>query len=75
MFFGMMFGRFLCMMLSLDMMPVSNVRVMAGCFVVALFIVLRRLDVVFRGVLVMFGCLFVMFCAFVCRHLSRTPSR
>jgi len=72
MLFGMMFGRFLCMVLGLEMMPVSNVRVMGSRFVVALLILLSGFVMMFRGLLVMIGCFFVMFCAFVCRHLPST---
>jgi hypothetical protein len=70
MFFGVMFGRLLCMVFGMNVMPMSDVRVMARRLMFAFLIIPSRLLVMFRGVLVMFGCFFVMFCAFVCRHLQ-----
>lgn len=72
MLFGMMFGGFLCMVLSLEMMPVSDVCVMASRFVVALLVPLSGFLMMFSGVLMMLSCFFVMFCTFVCRHLPST---
>jgi hypothetical protein len=71
MLFGMNFGGFFGMILSLEMVAQSNVRMMAARFVMALLVPFGSFPVMFRGPLVMLGCFFVMFCGFVC-HLLNT---
>ena len=67
----MNFGGFFGMILSLEMVAQSNVRMMAGYFVMAFLVPFRSFPVMLRGPLVMLGCFFVMFCGFVC-HCSNT---
>jgi hypothetical protein len=50
MLFKMKFCRFLGVMFRLEMMPMSNVRVMASRFVLALFMTLGAFFMMFRGV-------------------------
>ena len=65
---GMVFSRFLCMMSGMKVMPMRYVRVMPRFLVVARFVMLGCLTMVSRGMLMMFCCLFVVFCAFMCGH-------
>jgi hypothetical protein len=55
------------------MMPVCDLRMMAGGLMVARLIVLGRFPMMFRGALVMVGRVLVMLCAFMCRHLLGPP--
>jgi hypothetical protein len=75
MLFRMKFCRFLGVMFRLEMMPMSNVRVTASRFVLALFMILGGFFMMFHGVFVMLRCFFVMFRSFVFCHLERSPLR
>jgi hypothetical protein len=70
MLFSMNFGGFFGMILSLDMVAQSSLRIMASRFVIAFLVPFRSFPMMLRGPLMMFGCFFVMFCAFVCHGLS-----
>jgi hypothetical protein len=54
---------------GLEMMSTSDVSVVSGFFVSAFFMMLGRLNVVARGMLVVLGCLLVVFCSFMSSHI------
>lgn len=60
------FRRMVCRVMQ---MPLSGVRMMRGCFVVATLMVLGGFTMVPRGVLVVFGCFVVMLCGMF-RHFT-----
>ena len=59
---------FVGVMLRVQGVSVRNMRLMAGCFVLTALVVLCRLAMMTSGVLVMFGCLSMMFRALVRGH-------
>ena len=63
MFAGMVFGGFFGMMDRLQMMAVSNMRMMASFLVVACRVVFRSRPMVFGRMLVVFSSFVVMFSA------------
>jgi hypothetical protein len=67
---GVQLGCFLGMMFSLKMKPMRNMCMIAARHVISLFMILSGLLMMLRGVSVMFGCLFMMFRTFECRHVS-----
>jgi hypothetical protein len=74
MVFSVKLGRFLGMMLSLEVMAVRGMRVVASAFVVALLMHLGSFLMMFGCVFEVLRCAFVMFRAFVFRHLSNPLS-
>lgn len=60
--FHVALGRFGRMMLGVLMMPMRGVRVMRRGFMIARLVVIRRVPMMLRRVLVVLGCLAMMFC-------------
>ena len=58
-------GCLLRMLAGVDVMPVSQMRMMRGCFVISVRVMPGGFAVVARSVLVMLGCLLVMVCCFM----------
>jgi hypothetical protein len=58
--FNVVLGSVLRMFAGIDMVSVSQVRVMGSCFIVAILVMFSCFVVVARSVLVMFRCLRVM---------------
>jgi hypothetical protein len=65
----MEFGSFLSVMRRMEAMSCGDLRVVRGLLVVAGVMQLRRLPMVFCRDVVVFRRCFVVFCAFVSRHL------
>jgi hypothetical protein len=65
---GMVFAGFAGMVCSMQPVPVSDMRVVRGFFVVALFVVFGSFPVVGRRMLMMFSSFSVMFRSFVVFH-------
>jgi hypothetical protein len=68
MFFRMVLSRFPGMMLRPQVMPVSDVRMMAGRFMLSLLVALGGFLMMFRGVLMMLCGFLMMFRTFVFSH-------
>jgi len=67
-YFGVGFGSFVGVMLSVRAMTMSNLGVV-GCFlVIACLVMLRSFMVMLGGVLVVFGRFLVVFASFVCHR-------
>ena len=64
MFVGVVLAGFFGVMRRVDMMAVGHVGVVPGFFVIAGFVVLSSLKMVFRGVTVVLGSFAVMFRTF-----------
>jgi hypothetical protein len=64
---GVVFGGFLSVVLSLQVIAVRDVRVMASLLVLARLVVLSRNTMVLRSVLMVFCCFMMVFDTFV-RH-------
>jgi hypothetical protein len=68
-FGGVNLPRLFSVVRCIEMMPVRDVRVMAGGLVFAGFKVLRSSAMLFCSALVMFGCLLMVLCSLMsCRH-------
>jgi len=68
MFRRVMLARFLSVIRGVQMVPVCNVGVMPGLFVITGFVMFGRFAMMPRGKLVMLGCALVMLRAFMFRH-------
>jgi hypothetical protein len=60
--FDVFLGRFRCEMQSVQMMPMREMRMMRGAFMIACLVVLRCFLVMTGGVLVVLRGLLMMFC-------------
>jgi hypothetical protein len=61
-------ARLLGVIRGVQMVPVRNMRVMPGLFVIPGFVMFGRLTMMTCGMFVMLSCAFVMLRAFMCRH-------
>ncbi|WP_068023702.1 hypothetical protein [Rhodoplanes sp. Z2-YC6860] len=78
MLFRVLLRSMLVMLARMQAVAMSDLRMMRGLFVMAGLEMLRRLTVMFGGMLVMFGSLFVMLVNFMVAHgalLFETPMR
>jgi len=72
---GMMLCGFLGVMHGVDVMSASDVSMMCGLFMRAVFMMLGCFNVVARGMLVVLGCFLMVFCTFVFGHVPDLLSR